>query len=220
LANPIPDNKHLPICAAVGGCASGRRLGSNGSGTIEVANSLILSGFSSGGGFSWWFDRPRFQDAPVTHYLQTQASTLPPARLFRQSGRAIPDVSSVAGNLALITNGAAWLGGGTSAAAPTWGAVWALATAVSLKHSGQPLGPASPLLYNLAATTTCFHDITQGDNRCPFSVAWQGHSCDCESCDGFVASTGWDPVTGLGTPNVSCLLEAVRGLPLPRPSSK
>lgn len=41
-----------------------------------------------------------------------------------------------------------------------------------------------------------FHDVTQGDNKCTES------GCT-SSCEGFLASKGWDPVTGLGSPNVA-----------------
>ena len=32
---------------------------------------------------------------------------------------------------------------------------------------------------------------------------------DCATCDGFRAAQGWDPVSGLGTPNVPCMLQYV-----------
>jgi subtilase family serine protease len=112
----------------------------------------------------------------------------------------------------LATNGEVWLGGGTSAAAPWWGGVWALATAMANRNrsgSRKPLGPAAPALYHIARETSCFHDITVGSNTCPWSSLWEGSTCDCTNCTGFEASAGWDPVTGLGTPNVSCILDYV-----------
>ena len=79
-----------------------------------------------------------------------------------------------------------------------------------------PLGPAAPLLYAIAAQQpACFFDVTAGDNACPFSRGWLGQACDCAHCQGFEADRGWDPTTGLGTPNVSCLLDFVRRLPCP-----
>ena len=221
-----------PICKEVvksgfgRGCASGvlRSSGERG----EVATSLTVSGFSSGGGFSWWFSRPSWQDKVVKEYLMQQRTSdssrrsnagrrLPPSKLWNAAGRGFPDVSSAAGNLAIFTNGAAWLGGGTSAAAPWWAGVWAMATAVSIQTTGKALGPANPLLYHLASSQPeCFYDIQVGDNRCPFGPIWQGKSCNCSSCEGFETAKGWDPVTGLGTPNVSCILDAVRRLPQPR----
>ena len=48
-----------------------------------------------------------------------------------------------------------------------------------------------------------FNDITEGDN---FACGPQGNL-------GFVAALGWDPVTGLGTPNFKKLLDAWMALP-------
>ena len=245
LSNPTlePLGSADPICEEVvrggfgRGCASGALPLSGERG--EVATSRAVSGFSSGGGFSWWFPVQSWQATVVKQYTQQQRQ-LPPSRLWNDAGRGFPDVSSAAGNLAIFTNGAAWLGGGTSAAAPWWAGVWALATSVSLQTTGKALGPANPLLYHLASSQPeCFRDIRLGDNKCPFGPVWQGKSCNCSSCEGFKAAKGWDPgsslssslplppltfthnafihtVTGLGTPNVSCILDAVRRLPQPR----
>jgi hypothetical protein len=224
-AKPMALGTAAPICQALvssnfsSGCGSGTRSSSlsRNHNMDEVANSVNVSGFTSGGGFSWWFARPGYQAHAVATYLNRTATTLPEQRLWNVVGRGIPDVASAAGNLGIVTNGTAWAGGGTSAVAPLWGGVWALATKLSRELTGKPLGPANPFLYHLAATNpSCFHDVTQGDNKCPFGALWQGNSCNCSSCQGFEAAPGWDPVTGLGTPNVSCILEAVRNLPPPR----
>ncbi|KAI0683196.1 hypothetical protein BC835DRAFT_1296691, partial [Cytidiella melzeri] len=55
-----------------------------------------------------------------------------------------------------------------------------------------PLGFLNPFLY---ANPSAFHDITTGSNP----------GC---GTDGFAAATGWDPVTGLGTPNFAALKKA------------
>lgn len=52
------------------------------------------------------------------------------------------------------------------------------------------LGWLNPSLYSLASHFT--NDIVQGDNKCKV----EGYSC-CSQ--GFYATEGWDPVTGLGT---------------------
>ena len=41
-----------------------------------------------------------------------------------------------------------------------------------------------------------FHDVTEGDNICPEEYCGP-------NCKGFKATKGWDPVTGLGTPNAA-----------------
>jgi hypothetical protein len=54
------------------------------------------------------------------------------------------------------------------------------------------IGFANPLLYKMyAADKTTFTDITTGNNYC---------TEQCCGNAGFVATKGWDAVTGLGTP--------------------
>ena len=57
-----------------------------------------------------------------------------------------------------------------------------------------PLGFLNPFLYSTGASA--FNDITSGTNP------------GCNT-DGFPATTGWDPITGLGTPDFVKLLTAV-----------
>ncbi|KAI9449772.1 hypothetical protein BJY52DRAFT_1359482 [Lactarius psammicola] len=82
----------------------------------------IAAGFL-GGGFSNYFQRPKWQDVVVTNYL----ASLPNGTyegLFNPSGRiwAIPDVSVQALNFRISFQGKAVKIGGTSAATPTFSA--------------------------------------------------------------------------------------------------
>jgi hypothetical protein len=74
----------------------------------------------------------------------------------------------------------------------------AVAIAAQINHGG--LGPINPALYKIGADSThCangFFDVTTGNNTADPSVI------------GYPATTGWDPVTGLGTPNAAVLLPA------------
>lgn len=84
--------------------------------------------------------------------------------------------------------------GGTSLAAPCWAALWALAAQYHKKRTGHTLGWANPLLYKLANSShraTVFHDITSGGN---------GY---------YQAGSGWDAVTGWGSPNAEALVKAL-----------
>ena len=45
-----------------------------------------------------------------------------------------------------------------------------------------------------------FNDITKGNNWCTENMC-------CNSTFGYEAWIGWDPVTGLGTPNVGLMIE-------------
>jgi kumamolisin len=78
--------------------------------------------------------------------------------------------------------------GGTSAAAPLWAGLIALMNQ-SLKTR---LGFINPLLYKLPASSGAFHDVTAGNNG------------------DYRAGPGWDPCTGLGTPNGQKLVAALR----------
>jgi len=166
-------------------------------GGTEVAVSLPVAGFTSGGGFSntTGATRPAYQDAAVTAYLQSGVK-LPPASYFNGMGRGEPDVAAIGHNGLVCTGGGLEPVGGTSMSSPIFAAVMSFANAIMLAKTGSTLGFLNPLLYSMqAADPTTFTDITVGDNICP------EYGCQ-PTCYGFLATVGWDPVTGLGTPNV------------------
>jgi len=142
----------------------------------------------SGGGFSSFFATPSYQQA-----LPASVQNLLNQR------RGVPDVSGDADPhtaLAIYSSGGWTLIGGTSASAPLWAAIMAIAN----QMAGHPLGFINPALYKLAtssAYTKDFHDITVGNN----SV----HRHDVQ-VQGYPAVPGWDPITGLGTPIAEKLL--------------
>jgi subtilase family serine protease len=114
--------------------------------------------------------------------------------------RGIPDVAadaSPATGLDVDIGGQFQGGGGTSASAPMWAGMMALANQLA----GHNLGFINPALYQIAASSNYardFHDITVGNN----TVTPQNGV----TVQGFNAGPGWDPVTGLGTPNAQYLL--------------
>jgi hypothetical protein len=68
--------------------------------------------------------------------------------------------------------------------------------------AGHGLGQINGTLYSLAAGAnygTYFYDVTNGNNQADPDVP------------GYPATTGWDPVTGLGTPNGFALVHALAG---------
>lgn len=74
------------------------------------------------------------------------------------------------------------------------------------------LGFANPLLYHIAKMEpSAFRDITVGNNKC----SSQGFCCEA----GFEATVGFDPATGLGSPNYSVLEGAVNKYVGPSSSS-
>ena len=102
--------------------------------------------------------------------------------------------------------------GGTSAGAPQWAAIVALANQVRMSQARHPLGLVGPILYDIArdghAYARDFHDITTGSN----ALDLRALGAPAPSAFGFDAVPGYDMATGLGTPNVANLLrDLVRG---------
>ena len=83
---------------------------------------------------------------------------------------------------------------GTSASTPTVAGIISLLNDARLQNNKSTLGFLNPFLYQNAAT---MYDVTTGHNE------------GCLPRDiGFYASTGWDPVTGCGTPNFPAMVKA------------
>jgi PKD repeat protein len=102
--------------------------------------------------------------------------------------RGVPDVSAVAAppGVQYYFGGGLGFVAGTSLATPVWAGI--TADADQLAHA--PLGFLNPSLYATlrgARYHQDFHDILHGNN-------------------GYFAGAGWDPVTGIGSPNVGALL--------------
>ena len=97
-----------------------------------------------------------------------------------------------------INGGSGWFQvGGTSAAAPQWAALVAVANSMRVAARKADLASTNTILYALAKANiaTDFHAVTQGTNG----------SCGT-MCDALV---GYDYVTGLGTPSANVLIQAL-----------
>jgi kumamolisin len=104
------------------------------------------------------------------------------------AGRGVPDVAADADPVtgySVVIDGQATVLGGTSAVAPLWAGLVARLNQLL----GTPVGFVTPGLYGAESS---FNDITTGNN------------------DGYSAGPGWDPCTGLGTPNGTALLAALQ----------
>jgi subtilase family serine protease len=162
----------------------------------------------SGGGFSHVFSRPAYQ------------STLPGgSTAIPASQRGVPDVAYQASPRTGVliyssepgqgvsstcaqpsTNCVGWFViGGTSSSAPQWAGLVAIADQINGDQGNRGgLGLINPGLYRIGANASRyaadFYDVTVGSQtKAPDGT-------------GFSASTGWDPVTGLGTPNAAVLV--------------
>ncbi|KAJ6568249.1 peptidase S8/S53 domain-containing protein [Mycena vulgaris] len=138
----------------------------------------------SGGGFSRYFAQPSYQSASVAPFLTNLGTKF--AGLFNATGRAYPDVSAAANGFQVVIGGRTSSVGGTSASSPTVAGVVALLNDFRISEGKAPLGFLNPLIYSTAKAG--FNDITSGSNP------------GCGQT-GFTAIAGWDPVTGLGTPD-------------------
>ena len=143
---------------------------------------------ASGGGLGHIFSRPSYQD------------TVPGIGVYR----AVPDVAADASphtGMAVVTasrDGTYTISGsgGTSASAPLWAGLVALAN----QYAGRHLGFVNAALYRIGHSRLyhkALHDVTAGNNTVRFPP---------KTISGYRAAPGWDPVTGWGSPNASVLV--------------
>jgi kumamolisin len=103
--------------------------------------------------------------------------------------RGVPDVAGDAdpqSGYNILVDGQQEVVGGTSAVAPLWAALIALIN----QQRGNPSGFVNPTLYGHPQD---LHDITQGSNGT------------------YSAGSGWDPCTGLGSPDGTEIASALEG---------
>jgi kumamolisin len=121
--------------------------------------------------------------------FQSNASVPPAKDPAGPVGRGVPDVCGDADpqtGYNIHVDGQKMVIGGTSAVAPLWAGLVARLN----QKLGKSVGFLNPTLYNNPGV--CF-DITQGTNG------------------DYQAGPGWDPCTGLGSPNGASLLKALSG---------
>lgn len=165
---------------------------------------------ASGGGVSSYWTMPSWQQQGPNVVQQGYSSTTTCAAQTGNTGkycRQVPDVSLLArpasGYVVYCSVGSSCTGltwvliGGTSAGAPMWAGMLALANQRSLHDGYFNLGYVNPLLYQLSTTSYAndFHDA-QGGNNNP-----QGPG----STGPYPCTTGYDMVTGLGSYNAFTL---------------
>lgn len=170
-------------------CGGTKLLGSGASIASEVAwNEDASNEGSTGGGVSTVFPLPTWQ----------ANAGVPKAGSF--AGRGVPDVSGDADpatGYIVRVDGQSMVIGGTSAVAPLWAGLIALANGQNKTSAGF----LQPIIYSGKAKSA-FRDITSGDNG------------------SFKASPGWDACTGLGSPNGTALVKLLAGSAAGKKSTK
>lgn len=165
--------------------------------------------FFSSGGFSDYWKRPSYQDDSIKAYFHHLGEKNKP--YFNRHGRGFPDIAAQGVGYRVYDKGVLRGYQGTSCSAPAVGGIVALLNDARLKSNKPSLGFLNPLLYSnpdalndviLGGSTGCdgharFNGPPNGSPVIPYA-SWN-------------ATAGWDPVTGLGTPNFPKLLKASMG---------
>jgi kumamolisin len=162
---------HVLACGGTKLNASGTTIASE-----TVWNETATNEGATGGGVSDVFALPSWQAAAKV-----------PAPTVAAGGRGVPDVAGDADpstGYNIRVDGSTMVIGGTSAVAPLWAGLIALANAQNKVAAGF----VNPALY---ADPNAFRDITQGNNGA------------------FSAGPGWDACTGLGSPVGTAVIAAV-----------
>ncbi|HEX3607428.1 MAG TPA: S53 family peptidase [Candidatus Dormibacteraeota bacterium] len=158
----------------------------------------------TGGGSALLIPAPPWQRATRNNMVPCLVDSQGMPTNTGQPCRGVPDVTAVSGDAVsngytVIVNGRDFSGGGTSLSSPLWMGMWARIQAASTNPLGN--GFADPVLYRVgndpAKAASDFHDITVGDNGV------------------YAATTGWDYVSGFGSPDVTNLMRDVDGRTTP-----
>lgn len=157
-------------------CGGTRIAGSGSTISSEVVwNELANNEGATGGGVSNVFPKPTWQ-----------SNAKVPKPTMNGGGRGVPDVAGDAdpsSGYVIRVDGQTMVIGGTSAVAPLWAGLIAVAN----QQNGKSAGLLQPQIY-AAKAKSGFRDITSGNNGA------------------FKAGAGWDACTGLGTPIASTLI--------------
>ncbi|KAJ5319748.1 hypothetical protein N7508_000031 [Penicillium antarcticum] len=162
-----------------------------------------VTSFPSGGGFSNIYKAPDYQAQAVADYFAKAKPSYPyyesvdnssfgsNGGIYNRIGRGYPDVAAIGDRVVIYNRGMPISIGGTSASAPVFAGILTRINEERLAAGKSTVGFVNPVLY---AHPEAFFDVIKGSNA----------GCDT---NGFSAAEGWDPVTGLGTPNYPALLD-------------
>jgi kumamolisin len=161
-----------------------------------VWNELSAGGGATGGGVSQEFPLPTWQTSAGVPAPPSSAAGTAGTAGTATGGRGVPDVAGDADpdtGYEIRVDGQSVAVGGTSAVAPLWAALVARLN----EALGHDVGYLNPVLYQIGlpggSEPGAFHGITSGTNG------------------SYTAGPGWNPCTGLGSPDGGTLLQALQG---------
>ena len=152
---------------------------------------------NTGGGVSQYTPTPAYQSSAVPGMGTPTHRTVADVAF-----NADPKSGQYVAVMAQGATAASWLSvGGTSLATPQWAGVIAIANALRAQSGKAALGAPHAVLYEQIATVP-------GTYASNFADILTGSNGSCVACS---AKTGYDQLTGLGTPNAASLLGALSG---------
>jgi tripeptidyl-peptidase-1 len=153
--------------------------------------------FASGGGFSNQWALPKYQEKAMANYYANYAPSYTSAQYNNsQQVRGYPDIAANGNNIVIYEQGGLVLEDGTSASAPIVASLISLINEERLAAGKSTVGFINPVLY---ANPDAMNDIVTGSNP-------------GAGTNGFECVPGWDPVSGLGTPDYERLLSVFMAL--------
>lgn len=164
---------------------------------IGVRSEVAWSG--TGGGLSAYTTRPAYQTAAVPGLGTTVRRMLADVAF-----NADPATGQYVAVIPPGTGAVKWISaGGTSLSTPQWAGLVAVANALRAQAAKPALGAPHAVLYQQIGAVpgsyaSAFADVVQGSNG------------NCAVCR---AGSGYDSLTGLGTPQAAALLSALGGAP-------
>lgn len=176
---------------------------------------------TGGGGFSIKYPRPAYQDAVVKKYFEEVARSADKPMLgYNANGRGFPDVSFEANmyKVQKMSEIGTYRSGtsGTSCTSPVAAGIFSNINAARMAIGKGPIGWVHPTMYTYYKDFV--FDIVKGNNK-------DGPTCP----QGFYATPGWDPASGLGSINYGKFEDVMVALgtvniasykPTPKPTEK
>lgn len=185
-----------------------------------VQKAIHFERLAGSGGFSDDVPIPAWQE-PVLRGHYSRGAGRPAVVPY---GRGFPDVAMMAAGSSVQRQpgealtlqgyqafvGGKWIdyAGGTSVGAPIWAAIIARLNQARRESGRGRAGFINPLLYQFGnAHTPIFRQITIGSADVSMTVVNRHGQAVAYELPGYECRSGWNPVTGLGVPNVTNLLQ-------------